>query len=653
MIRAYSLLTLKAVDEDQRIITGIATTPTPDRVGDIVEPAGAEFKLPIPFLWQHNSREPLGHVTKAKVNSEGIEITAQLVKIDEPGKLKDRLDEAWQSIKSGLVRGLSIGFKELEYSRLDDGSYGYRYLRWLFLELSAVTIPANGDCTIQAVKSIDASLRAASGQKQFAVVRLTPPGVSGTRKSKTPEEGNNVKISEKISRFEQKRAANTARIAAIHEETDESLNDQQLEEIRGLEAEIATIDRDLPSLKRVEADLAKGAQPVRTVENSGGGERPAVTPGVSVKAAPKLMPGIGFTQLVKVKMASQLTGHAPLLVARGMYGENSLAFGIVQKANEVAPGANASGNWAADLVSSEGAAVADFLEFLRPQTIVGKFGQGNVPALRRLDFNTPYVIQTGGGAAYWVGEGKPKPLTSFDFDRSTLTPLKIANICVLTEENIKFSTPNSDLIVRDQLAAAIIAGIDIAFVDPSNAGTANVKPASITYGADAIAAEGTGDADDIRKDIKSMITKFAAAYNMTGNGVIVMSQQNAIGLALLVNALGQPEFPGVTKDGGTLFGYPVIVSQAIGTVIIMVDASQIYLGDDGGVEVAISREASLEMKSVPTMDGMAPGTGASLVSMFQSNMVAIRAERMINWKRARLTAVTYLTGTEWGGPVNT
>jgi len=85
----------------------------------------------------------------------------------------------------------------------------------------------------------------------------------------------------------------------------------------------------------------------------------------------------------------------------------------------------------------------------------------------------------------------------------------------------------------------------------------------------------------------------------------------------------------------------------------MVDASQIYLGDDGGVEVAISREASLEMKSVPTMDGMAPGTGAALVSMFQSNMVAIRAERMINWKRARTVAVTYLTGTTWGGAVNT
>jgi hypothetical protein len=78
MDRAYSLLTLKAVDEDRRIITGVATTPTPDRTDDIVEPDGAEFKLPLPLVWQHDSRQPIGHVTRAKVTSDGIEIQARI-----------------------------------------------------------------------------------------------------------------------------------------------------------------------------------------------------------------------------------------------------------------------------------------------------------------------------------------------------------------------------------------------------------------------------------------------------------------------------------------------------------------------------------------------------------------------------------------------
>jgi phage head maturation protease len=84
---------------------------TADRDGDIVEPKGAEFKLPIPLLWQHDSRQPIGQVFYAKVTSAGIEIKARIAKVAEPGTLKDRLDEAWQSIKAGLVKGLSIGFR--------------------------------------------------------------------------------------------------------------------------------------------------------------------------------------------------------------------------------------------------------------------------------------------------------------------------------------------------------------------------------------------------------------------------------------------------------------------------------------------------------------------------------------------------------------
>lgn len=180
--RAYSLLEVRSIDEEKREITGIATTPTPDSYGDIVEPKGAEFTLPIPFLWQHNSAQPIGHVTKAKVTKEGIEVTVKLVKTEEPGTLKDRLDEAWQSIKLKLVRGLSIGFRSIEHTFIE-GTYGIHFLKWAWLELSAVTIPANSEATIQAVKSIDTQQRAASGQSQKRVVKLSP-GVSGSPAAK-------------------------------------------------------------------------------------------------------------------------------------------------------------------------------------------------------------------------------------------------------------------------------------------------------------------------------------------------------------------------------------------------------------------------------------------------------------------------------------
>src|SRR5690349_15592266 len=108
--RGYSTFDVKTVDDEQRVIIGVATTPSPDRMDDIVEPGGAKFKLPLPLLWQHNSSQPIGRVTRAKVTDAGIEIVAEFVKLaaDAPAAMKARIDEAWHSIKSGLVRGLSI-----------------------------------------------------------------------------------------------------------------------------------------------------------------------------------------------------------------------------------------------------------------------------------------------------------------------------------------------------------------------------------------------------------------------------------------------------------------------------------------------------------------------------------------------------------------
>lgn len=156
--RAWSVLTIKSIDEEARIIEGIATTPSTDRLGDIVEPMGAQFTLPIPFLSQHNAREPIGEVFEATPTKDGIPFKARVAKILEDGQLKDRIDKAWQEIKYKLVKGVSIGFSEIETSQIKD-TWSYHFLKWSWLELSAVTIPANAEATITAIKSLDRARR--------------------------------------------------------------------------------------------------------------------------------------------------------------------------------------------------------------------------------------------------------------------------------------------------------------------------------------------------------------------------------------------------------------------------------------------------------------------------------------------------------------
>ncbi|WP_172332679.1 HK97 family phage prohead protease [Mangrovicoccus sp. HB161399] len=178
--RAWSTIEVKAADGEAGTITGIASTPTPDRMDDVVLPMGAKFKLPIPLLWQHRHGDPIGHVTQAKVSGKGIEIVAKVAL-----GVTEEIDRYWALIKAGLVRGLSIGFRGIKTAQIEN-SWGIEFQEWEWLELSAVTIPAQAEASIATVKHFAAGpeqpaatvrqpgKHAASG-KAHPVVKLTAP----------------------------------------------------------------------------------------------------------------------------------------------------------------------------------------------------------------------------------------------------------------------------------------------------------------------------------------------------------------------------------------------------------------------------------------------------------------------------------------------
>lgn len=151
--RAYSLFEVKSLDAEQRVFRGVATTPTADRMGDTIDPMGATFKNPLPLLHQHDHRLPIGLVKFDKPTKQGIEFEAEIPSIEEPGPLKDRIDTAWGEIKHGLVRAVSIGFRSLKHAYRDDGGIEFQEIE--IYELSSVTVPANADAIVTAVKSMD------------------------------------------------------------------------------------------------------------------------------------------------------------------------------------------------------------------------------------------------------------------------------------------------------------------------------------------------------------------------------------------------------------------------------------------------------------------------------------------------------------------
>lgn len=637
--RAYSLLEIKAIDDDQYVIEGVASTPTPDAYGDIVEPMGAKFKLPMPLLWQHSASKPVGEVEFAKPRADGIPFRARIKKPSEftSTTLRERALEAWESIKTGLVRGVSIGFRALEYDFLDDG--GLHFHEWDWLELSLVTIPANAEASISTIKSIDRETLAASGHEGPPSSKR--PGVSGTQKHANPKRKGvkHMTIKERIAAFEARRQAHQARMQEITDaagERGETKDEAEQEEFDTLRDEIKAIDRELVDLREMDKlnqQAAKPVEPEPTVQKASESRGKPV----QISTKPNREKGIGFARYAMALANCKGNRFEAAEYAKEVWGDGAddvvaqlrRRTPMSQKA-AVAAGDTGTAGFAAELFEPTNL-VSEFLELLRPMTLIGR-----IPGLRTVPFNIKVPTQTGGGTYAWVGEGQPKPLTAAAFGQVTLDVAKAAGIIVLTEELVRYSSPSAEALVRDEMLQGVTRFLDAQFIDPTVAAVTDVSPASITNGVTGTAASGTTEAD-AKADLNALLSGMADNNYPLGQIVLITSESIAFTLGGLENALGQPSF-GLSVEGGSIRGIPVVTSNSVDAQIVAVHTPSVLIADEGGVEIDMSREASVQMSDTPdSFESVDANT--TLVSLWQMNMVGLRAERFINWKKGRSTAV--------------
>jgi HK97 family phage major capsid protein/HK97 family phage prohead protease len=646
MHRAYSVLHVKAVDGAQRVITGTATTPEPDRLGDVIEPLGVKFKNPLPLLLFHDTKRPVGTVKFDKATKDGITFSAHIPEIDEPGTLKDRVDEAWQSVVAGLIRGVSIGFSaSMEFAEMLKTG-GIRFLKTEVFELSLVTIPANQEAVISTIKSIDAPHLAASGAGE-AANKQPSPGVSGhvVRVAQRGAQAMAKTIQEQITAFEATRQAKSARMVEIMTksgETGATLDTAESEEYDGLDVDVKKIDEHLVRLNALEkankaaAVVVDGRTPVAAAASRGGDV-------ITLKR--ELPKGLGFTRYVMALAAAKGSRMEAAEFAK-RWESSTPEVALVLKAAMDA-GTTTDSTWAAPLVVYQNLA-SEFIELLRASTIIGR-----INGFRRVPFNVSMPRQTSGSTVGWVGQGKPKPVGELAFDSVSLGMAKAAGIVVIAEELARSSDPSAEAIISQDLRNAITLFLDTQFIDPAVAAVANVSPAAVTNGATVIDSTGV-TAAYLRADFASALAVWTAAGLSIAGGVVVMTETQAIRLSMIVNAFGQPEFPGLTATGGTLFGLPVVTSENVpaeggspaGNRIVLLKPGEILMADNGGIMIDVSREASVQMNSTPDD----PATASTVYTSFwQNNLVGIRAERLINWLKRRTAAAVIIEGALYTG----
>jgi HK97 family phage prohead protease len=134
-------------------VSFVASSATPDRYGDIIDQKGwvlENYKKNAVVLLNHDSNQlPIGK-GNVHLRDDKLVIDVEFDKEDE------RAAEVERKVKAGFMNAVSVGFRPLESKSrselpTDNKYYGQRgmyYSKAELLEVSIVTIPANGEATM-------------------------------------------------------------------------------------------------------------------------------------------------------------------------------------------------------------------------------------------------------------------------------------------------------------------------------------------------------------------------------------------------------------------------------------------------------------------------------------------------------------------------
>lgn len=396
--------------------------------------------------------------------------------------------------------------------------------------------------------------------------------------------------------------------------------------IKGHEAELENLKLNLKRLEDIQKSQADWSSTTTPVEGQNPTESKTTSGGEKIEVKPNLEKGIGFALMVKASaVAANSKGQVTAIDILKAWG----APDIVQNAlsEKAVIGTTTDTNFGSSLVNYE-LLTGEFIELLRGKTVIDRLA----PKMRQVPFNIKMPSQTGASTVGWVGETKTKPVTNPTYGNVTLSKSKVAGIVLLSEELVRLSNPKADALVRDDLVKSTAEFLDDQLFDPDKA-ESDDSPASLLNGVTAIDSSGT-TAAQYEADAMKVIKQLTDAGISLSGATWVMSETRAASLSIMRDTLGNKYFEGMNLNGTKFWlTLPVEISEKAADIIALVVPGEILLADDNFMDFAISTEATINL-----------GTDAApeWINLYQNNLMAIRGERFIRWKKRRQMAAGYI-----------
>lgn len=446
-----------------------------------------------------------------------------------------RAEEIFQDIQDGIRTNVSVGYDLLEI-RLEsekDGIPTYRATRWRPFEISIVAIPAD----------ISVGVGRSDGD-------APPPIIVNMRSKMDEEDENKNKGADGTENCgdndgdegRSKPNGGKQRSQPAAPRSQPTPADVRASE-RSRSTEIFTIGQrfNMPG-DVVQTAITEGttvdAFRAQVLERQAGGSRPLQTPATELGMSHRDLQDYSLLRAVRAAVRHDWSGAGLELEAsraieqrlkreaRGFF----VPYDVLTQRRELSAGTPSAGG---NLVATQLQA-GSFIDLLRNRMMVTQLG---AQLLSGLIGNVDISKLTGGATAYWLGESDPVTESDQTFGKITLSPKTVAAKTQLTRRLMLQSTPDVEMLIRNDLIQALGLAIDLAAI--SGTGSANQPRGILNTSGIGLVVLGTDGAPPTFGTMIDLETEVSADNADIGN------------LAYLTNAKVRGKLKQAKKDPGS------------------------------------------------------------------------------------------------------